>query len=158
MWNPLSLLLGSGNQQLVSLGWKFAKLDPRTILFMRRAKITSSEHFLGHFVHSAWILKVWMSNMALKMSRKLALLIIVQILLVFGPKNELFCNLVAPMGVSTPNGMWEIVFMVIGTKFEQLSNPLFMTSKMLKICSLWDHVAMITSKMHLIYYINSYWV
>ena len=149
--------MGSVNEQIVSIGWKFSKLDPRTILSMMRAKVTSSEHFPDHLVHSAWILKVWMSNMALKMSRKLALLIIVQILLVFGPKNELFCNLTIAMGVSTPNGVWEISLMVIGTKFEQLSNPLIMTSKMLKICSLWDHVAMI-SKMHLIYYINSYWV
>lgn len=54
------------------------------------------------------------------MSKKLALLIIIQILLIFGPKNDLLSKLTAVIGVSTPPGGWQRAIMVIGSKFEQL--------------------------------------
>ena len=54
------------------------------------------------------------------MSKKLALLIIIKILLIFGPKNDLFSILTAILGVSTPTGGWQRAIVVIGSKFEQL--------------------------------------
>ena len=76
------------------------------------------------------------------MSKKLALLIIIQILLIFGPKNDLLSKLTAVIGVSTPPGGGKELLWLLGTN---LSNSYHLIQPILN-SSLTSQIAVCQNK------------